>query len=167
MDIEKLQELIRIFEASDLCEMEIEEEGRRMLLRKMSPHGSSAGPGAVLATVHQLTPVAAPPPISVEPAQTPPANSVPNTAEEPDKSVTINCPMVGVFYAAHAPTEQPFVRLGETVEENQTICIVEAMKLMNEVTAKFPAVIEQVLVENGEPVEYGQPLFLVRPIERV
>jgi acetyl-CoA carboxylase biotin carboxyl carrier protein len=73
--------------------------------------------------------------------------------------------MVGVFYAAPAPGEPPFVQPGDTIEAGQTVCIVEAMKLMNEVGAKVPCVIEQVLVENAEPVEFGQPLFSVRPLD--
>jgi acetyl-CoA carboxylase biotin carboxyl carrier protein len=74
--------------------------------------------------------------------------------------------MVGTFYTAPAPGEPAFVRVGDTVEENQTVCIVEAMKLMNEVAAKESCVIEKILVENGEPVEFGQPLFAVRPLAR-
>ena len=70
---------------------------------------------------------------------------------------------MGTFYAAPAPDSEPYVHVGDTVEENQVVCIVEAMKLKNEVTAKFAAVIEEVLVLNDEPVEFGQPMFIVRP----
>ncbi|NLT61310.1 MAG: acetyl-CoA carboxylase biotin carboxyl carrier protein, partial [Candidatus Hydrogenedentes bacterium] len=82
-----------------------------------------------------------------------------------DELITIDSPMVGVFYAAPAPDKPPFVKPGDAVQEQQTVCIVEAMKLMNEVTAQFPARIVKVLVENGEPVEFGQPLFAVEPLE--
>ena len=73
--------------------------------------------------------------------------------------------MVGTFYAASAPDEEPFVKEGDTVEENQIVCIVEAMKLMNEISAKFTGIIEKVLVENGQPVEFGQPLFVISVVE--
>ena len=73
--------------------------------------------------------------------------------------------MVGVFYAQPSPGDPPFVKPGDLVEVNQTVCIVEAMKLMNEVTAKFKCTIVNVLVESGEPVEYNQPLFAVKPVE--
>ncbi|HPO31198.1 MAG TPA: acetyl-CoA carboxylase biotin carboxyl carrier protein, partial [Candidatus Hydrogenedentes bacterium] len=78
--------------------------------------------------------------------------------------ITIDSPMVGTFYDAPGPGEPPFVQPGDTVDAGQVVCIVEAMKIMNEVTAKVPAIVEQVLVRNGEPVEYGQPLFAVRPL---
>jgi acetyl-CoA carboxylase biotin carboxyl carrier protein len=78
--------------------------------------------------------------------------------------VTIDSPMVGTFYSASAPGKPAFVLPGDTVEPNQTVCIVEAMKIMNEVVSKLPMIIEKVLVENGEPVEFGQPLFMGRPL---
>ena len=81
-----------------------------------------------------------------------------------DELVTFDSPMVGTFYGAPAPGAPPFVSPGDTVEEGQTLCVVEAMKLMNEVPAKFAAQIERLLVEDGEPVEYGQPLFAIRPL---
>lgn len=169
MDIEHLQKLIRMLEDSDLSEIEIEEEGRRIRLRKGRPRAVLSEPQLTAFRVAETavapsanTAAAA---LRVETAAASPlvASAVP----ESDATVTINSPMVGVFYSGPAPGEPPFVRPGDTVDENQTVCVVEAMKLMNEVTAKFPAVIEKALVENGEPVEYGQPLFAVRPIEQV
>lgn len=163
VDLDKLQELIRIFEASDLSEIEIEESGRRMRLKKPRP---------IVAYTGQAFPP--PPPeargtqvVLHEAVTSVPAGAPAHPRKEPEKAITIDSPMVGVFYVAPAPGEAPFVRAGDTVDEGQTVCIVEAMKLMNEVTAKFPCVIEKVLVENGEPVEYGQPLFDARPIEQV
>jgi acetyl-CoA carboxylase biotin carboxyl carrier protein len=91
---------------------------------------------------------------------------VPETApvaEPEDLLPTIDSPMVGTFYSAPAPGEDIFINVGDSVEEGQTVCIVEAMKLMNEVGAKLACKIVKVLVENGEPVEFGQPLFAVEP----
>jgi acetyl-CoA carboxylase biotin carboxyl carrier protein len=163
VDLDKLQELIRIFEASELSEIEIEEGGRRMRLKKPRPIVSYGG---------QMVPM--PPPdvrgtqVVLHEAVASVPSSVPARPEkEAEKAITIDSPMVGVFYVAPAPGEPPFLNPGDTVDEGQTVCIVEAMKLMNEVTAKFPCVVEKVLVENGEPVEYGQPLFVVRPIDQV
>lgn len=163
MDLDKLQELIRIFEASELSEIEIEESGRRMRLKKPRPVVSYAGqmvpmqPADVRGTQMVLH----------ESVTTVPASAPAQVEKEAEKAITIDSPMVGVFYAAPAPGEPTFVHPGDTVDEGQAVCIVEAMKLMNEVTAKFPCVIEKALVENGEPVEFGQPLFVVRPIEQV
>lgn len=151
VDFENLNELIRIFENSGLSEIEIEENGRRMRLQK--PFAASAGvPLAIPA------PQIAPPGHGAVGA----APSAPE-AEAVDPGVkTIESPMVGTFYAAPAPGESPFVKVGDRVDENNTVCIVEAMKLMNEVVSKFAGVIEKILVENGQPVEFGQALFLVR-----
>ncbi|MBI4555944.1 MAG: acetyl-CoA carboxylase biotin carboxyl carrier protein [Candidatus Hydrogenedentes bacterium] len=163
MDMDKLQELIRVFEASDLAELEIEEEGRRVCLKKATATNLVPIPARAVTAApvgESVAPVAPPPEVR-------PMVASPEPKAEPVELATINSPMVGVFYAAPAPSEPPFVRPGDTVDENQTVCIVEAMKLMNEVSAKFPAVIERVLVENGEPVEFGQPLFAVRPVEQI
>ncbi|HOF39171.1 MAG TPA: acetyl-CoA carboxylase biotin carboxyl carrier protein [Candidatus Hydrogenedentes bacterium] len=156
MDVEKLQELLNIFEASGLSEIEIEEGGTRIRLKKSAPEQPGVVPVYAAPAAPRLE-------IPV------PAGAAAAAAHEPappeEDFVTIDSPMVGVFYAAPAPDKAPFVKPGDVVQEQQTVCIVEAMKLMNEVTAQFPARIVRVLVENGEPVEFGQPLFAVEPLE--
>lgn len=156
MDLEKLQELIRIFEASDLNEIEIEEEGRRMRLQKAAPPPP--------APITYSLPVQPPGQIQASTSNAEALDAPVEAAEADEELPTIDAPMVGTFYAAPAPGEAPFVEVGKQVEENQTVCIIEAMKLMNEVSAKFAGTIERVLVENGQPVEFGQPLFVVRPL---
>jgi len=148
VDLDELKELIRIFEASQLAEVEIEEKGRRVRLKKTGPPPTYAAPAVA------------------SPIQGPAsgAQAAPVAGQEDITLTTIKSPMVGTFYAAPAPDEAPFVYPGDAVDENQVVCIVEAMKLKNEVSAKFPAIIEKVLVQNGEPVEFGQPLFVVRPM---
>lgn len=162
MDLDKLRELIGIFESSDLAEIEIEEEGRRVRLTKSAPQPMHAP--QLIAHLPSGAPIAMPAPV-----EQPVAGSAQYTQEaEPDQDeglVIIESPMVGVFYAQPSPGDPPFVKPGDTVEVNQTVCIVEAMKLMNEVTAKFKCTIVNVLVESGEPVEYNQPLFAVKPVE--
>jgi len=161
LELDKLRELIAIFQDSGLSEIEFEEEGRRIRLTKSAP--AAAAPQHVIAHV----PAAAAPlpaPVAVPAAATPVAEAAAEP-EHDDSLVTIESPMVGVFYACPAPGEPPFVKPGDVVEENQAVCIVEAMKLMNEVAAKFKCTIVNVLVESGEPVEYNQPLFAVRLVE--
>ena len=161
MDLDKLRELIGIFESSDLAEIEIEEEGRRVRLTKSAPQPLHAP--QLIAHIPSGAPIAMPAPVE---------QSVAGSAQymqdaEPDQDeglVLIESPMVGVFYAQPSPGDPPFVKPGDLVEVNQTVCIVEAMKLMNEVTAKFKCTIVNVLVESGEP-EYNQPLFAVKPVE--
>ena len=154
VDFDNLKELIRIFEASGLSEIEIEEGGRRMRLQKQA-----AAPPVAL-------PVSNPAP-QIEHAPMHADTAAPGAEPPDDPDVkTIESPMVGTFYAASAPGEEPFVDVGDEVDENQTVCIVEAMKLMNEVVAKFAGIVEKVLVENGQPVEFGQPLYQVRVLNK-
>ena len=154
MDIGRIQEIIRLFEASELCEIEVEEEGLRVLLKKPQPNTFVAHPGSLAMPAHpQGMPLAL---TGTE--------ALPPQEEKQEEIPTIDSPMVGTFYRSRAPGEPSFVSVGDTVEENQPVCIVEAMKLMNEVTARFPCVIVESLVENSEPVEFGQPLFAIRPL---
>jgi acetyl-CoA carboxylase biotin carboxyl carrier protein len=161
LDLDKLRELIGIFQSSELAEMEMEEEGRRIRLSKQHP--GAVHPQHILTHMAPAGHIAADPTASAAP---PPGAKPAEPSEEIEEGlVTIDSPMVGVFYAAPAPGEPPFVTPGDEVEEGQTVCIVEAMKLMNEVAAKVHGTIVSVLVDNGEPVEYNQPLFAVRPAE--
>ena len=151
MDIEQLKELMRLLEDSSLAELEIEDDSHRIRLSK-------ATPGAVSA-------VAAPAAIPVPAHDAPAPAAAPAPPEEDEYAHTIDAPMVGTFYTAPAPGEPPFVLPGNRVDADSTVGIIEAMKIMNEVTAAGPCVIERVLVENGEAVEFGQPLFAIRPAE--
>ncbi|GMW03664.1 MAG: acetyl-CoA carboxylase biotin carboxyl carrier protein subunit [Candidatus Hydrogenedentota bacterium] len=163
MELDKLKELIEVFQKSGLSEIELEEDGRRVRLTKFQQPAPAQQIVHVPAPVHAMPhahAVSAPPAAAQE--APPPSAAV----DDDDGLVTIDSPMVGVFYAAPAPGEDPFIKVGDTVQENQPVCIVEAMKLMNEVTAKFAGVVEKILVENGEPVEYNQPLFAIRLAEQ-
>ena len=157
MDYKELRELIRILEESGLNEIEVEEEGRRIRLQKQGPYAApqtpseNPNPSARSTSISELTGGAAAESAGIE--------------AETDGLSTIDSPMVGTFYRAPAPGEEPFVKLGDRVEESQTVCIIEAMKLMNEVGSRFAGIIEKILVENGQPVEFGQPLFAVRALE--
>lgn len=155
MELKEIQELIRLLESSSLSELEVEEAGRRIRLSR--GHAQYAAPAPVFLSPGQgYAPPSAP--SSLSPIESEDEGLAPGL-------LTIDSPMVGTFYAASAPGEPPFVLPGDVIEPNQTVCVVEAMKIMNEVGAKYAAVVEKVLVENGEPVEFGQPLFAVRPTE--
>jgi len=128
---------------NNLCELEIEEEGSRIKLKK------SSGQQPVI--------------ISKDlPPQTGP-NPVPRTDRKKEGLIEIKSPMVGTFYRAPAPGAKPFVDKAQSISPGDTVCIIEAMKLMNEITAEIGGQIEEILVQNGEPVEFGQPLFLINP----
>jgi len=146
--IELTRRLAAVAAELGLSEIEVESAGTRLRVQRASaPAPSIVHAGAAPAT-------SAPSP-TIEPAIV--ADVAAPTA------ITIEAPMVGTFYRASAPTADPFVREGDVVKEGQVICIIEAMKLMNEIESKAGGRVLKILVENGQPVEYGQPLFLLEP----
>lgn len=149
MNLDKIKELLALMNENDLAEVEIEEEGQKVRLRKTE-------------TRVVATPVVTTAPQSVEPA-TPPSSTQTPPGRPPDCE-EIPSPMVGTFYRASAPDAEPYVKIGDIVEPDTVICIIEAMKVMNEIKAERHGQIVDILVENGDVVEYGQPLFLIRKI---
>ena len=146
MDVKQILELMDRFSDSALSELEVELAGGRV---RMAKGGA---------------PVAAPAPLAVPAAQAappPPAADIPE-APATQAGVTINAPMVGTFYLCPGPGEPPFAPVGSAVKKGQTVCVLEAMKMMNEVPAPFDCVIEQVLLTDGELAGYDAPLFRVR-----
>jgi len=149
MDLEKIAGLVKIIEESSIKEFEYEDEEVKVSMSKLDH------PPVVAAGV-PAAPVAAPAPAAVVAAQA--------DAEEDDEPLFITSPIVGTFYSAAAPDVPAFVRVGDQVKNGQTVCILEAMKLMNEIQAEFDCEIEAVLVSNEQKVEYGQPLFRVKKL---
>ena len=146
MELSELRELIEIFERAAVTELEYETEGCKIRLRKelssvgaagiVVERGSLAAPDESAASDQQLV--------------------------SPDQPI-IPAPMVGVFYQSPAPDAPPFVQVGDVIEEGQTVCIIEAMKLMNEIESEVSGKVIKILVENAKPVEFGQTLFLIEP----
>jgi acetyl-CoA carboxylase biotin carboxyl carrier protein len=154
MDLRKLKTLIDLVQQSGIAELEITEGEEKVRISRGMPAVAQAAPqpGAVYYTAHAGTaPAEAPPPAPTAEAAAP---------AEPEGHV-IKSPMVGTFYRSAAPGAKPFVELGQAVKAGETVCIVEAMKLLNEIEADADGVIKEILVENGQPVEYGQPLFFL------
>jgi len=151
MDLRKLKKLIDLVQESGIAELEVTEGEERVKIVR-------AGRGAPepLATVpaHALSPATAAAPPAAQPS------GVVETAAPPDGHL-VKSPMVGTFYRASAPDAKPFAEVGDTVKAGQTICIIEAMKLMNEIESDKDGVVKAILVENGQPVEYGEPLFVI------
>lgn len=158
MDLTDVKELISLLESSELSELEIEEEGHRIRLTKRNETYVSAAPAPAPIPVAAAAPAA---PAAPAPAPTAEAPAEASLADE--GLISVDSPMVGTFYVCPAPGEPPYVQVGDSIGADQTVCIVEAMKIMNEVAAKVAGKVERVLVENGEPVEFGQPLFAIRP----
>jgi len=160
MDLVYVKKLLKLLSESDADEIEIEEEGKRIRVAKhpaaAQPVNLPAGPVPLTGTV--MMPAGAPTGVVVPAAGMTPAAVAPPPAQNLHE---IRSPIVGTFYRAPAPDAAPFVQQGSPVEPGTVLCIVEAMKLMNEIESDVTGTIVKVLVENGQPVEYDQPLFLV------
>ena len=157
MDLRKLKKLIDLVQESGIAELEITEGEEKVRI---------ARGGAVTIAQGQAAPMAAPA-AAAAPAPAPgPAVSAPTpaaAAEPPAASEghAMKSPMVGTFYRAPSPDAKPFVEVGQAVKQGQTLCVIEAMKLMNEIEADASGTVKAILVENGQPVEYGQALFII------
>jgi len=154
MTIDEIKELLDLFNESGVGELEIEREGERIRIRKagQSPEYQIS---PVLAAAAQPQESAAPPPA--------PASSAHETSVADSGQILVKSPIVGTYYDAPSPGSPPFVTVGDAVEPGQVLCIIESMKLMNEIEAETAGVIAAKLVENGRPVEYGEALFSIRP----
>jgi acetyl-CoA carboxylase biotin carboxyl carrier protein len=150
MDLRKLKKLIDLVQESGIAELEITEGEEKVKIVKGGQVTVSATPAPQPAPAAPIEARPAPAPTAA-PASSPPAPEGP----------VIKAPMVGTFYRSPSPDAKPFVEVGQAVKEGDTICIIEAMKLMNEIEADAAGVVKAILVENGQPVEYGQPLFIL------
>ena len=151
MDLRKIKKLIELVEESGVAELEIQ-EGEESV--RISRH-SSAAP----APVHYAAPAAAPAPQAAAPA--PQQDSAPADAEPEMSGHIIRSPMVGTFYAAPSPGAKDFVQVGQQVKAGDVLCIVEAMKMMNQIESDVAGTVKAILVSNGEPVEYDEPMFII------
>src|SRR4030043_2178470 len=141
MEIEDLKELIDLLRETDITELQLEKDGTKVRIKRE----------------RMLSPME----IQLQRFSSLQEKVTPETAEEETRLITITSPIVGTFYRAPSPEAAPFVEIGSRVKKGQVLCIVEAMKLMNEIESEIDGTIIKALVENGQPVEYGEPLFLI------
>jgi len=146
MDLRKLKKLIDLVQESGIAELEITDGEEKVRIAR-------GGQVSIAPTAAGLAPASA---AAAAPAADASAADAPGEARH-----TLNAPMVGTFYRASAPDAKPFVEVGQAVKEGEPVCIIEAMKLMNEIEADASGTVVEILVENGQPVEYGQPLFVI------
>ncbi len=151
MDLRKLKTLIDLVQQSGIAELEITEGEEKVRISRFG------APGAQLSAPQQLASSA----IAMMPAETAEKSAEPEAAPAEPEGHQLKSPMVGTFYRASGPGAKPFVEVGQTVKSGETVCIIEAMKLLNEIEADQDGIIKSILVENGQPVEYGQPLFVI------
>jgi acetyl-CoA carboxylase biotin carboxyl carrier protein len=151
MDLAYLENLIKLFESSTLTELEIDEEGSRVTL------GRAKEQPAMFA-MPQMGGYPMPP------QQAAPAQPATTAAAPSANTHEVKSPIVGTFYRSPAPDADPYIQVGQQVENGTTLCIIEAMKLMNEIESDAAGKVVKILVENGQPVEYGQPLFVLETV---
>jgi acetyl-CoA carboxylase biotin carboxyl carrier protein len=170
VDVAQLEKLLDFMAAHGLEEFEYEHEGLHIRLRKASPDSASASRAQAPARKSSSRPAAA---AASSGAESAPASGSPEAAHEGAGAAAagedlhvVKSPIVGTFYASPSPEAPPFVNEGDTIRAGQVVCIVEAMKLMNEIEADVGGEVVRVLVENKQPVEYGQPLFSIRPAKK-
>ncbi len=158
-DLDDVKRLIELANKNDLSVLEIEtKKGRRIRIEKNKPVAP-----AVAFNATAPAPTVAPAPVQAPVVETAPVQqSAPTQASAPQPTgKTIKAPMVGVFYQAASPEAEPYVTVGKTVKKGDTVCIIEAMKLMNEIQAEEDGTIKEILVKDGDIIEYGQPLFVI------
>ncbi len=150
MTLDEIRELIKLATETNVAELEVQRGDNRVRIALTSGRSHSAAPSAPTASLE--SPVPTPQPAPALPAR-------------PDPAVTlVKSPIVGTFYESSGPNTPPFVRVGEAVQPGKVLCIIESMKLMNEIEAEVAGVIESKLVPNGQPVEYGEALFAIRAV---
>ena len=166
MKVEQVLQLIQAVSDSELTEFKYEEDGVKLSLKKTGDKIVQVQAPAVAPAVVQAAPavIPAPAPVPAAPApaaEAPAAGGAAGAEEELPAGNIVKSPLVGTFYAAPAEDAEPFVKVGDSVKEGQVLAIVEAMKLMNEIESDFTGTVKEIFVENGQAVEYGQPLFVI------
>ncbi len=153
MDIRKVKKLIELLEESGVAEIEIHEGEESVRISRYVENSPVA--------VQAVAPAPMPVPAALEAASPPPAEKEPKEESVP-QGHSVKSPMVGTFYRASSPGANSFVEIGQQVNEGDTLCIIEAMKMLNQIEADMAGTIAAILVDNAEPVEYGQPLFIIK-----
>ncbi|MDH3374776.1 MAG: acetyl-CoA carboxylase biotin carboxyl carrier protein [Gammaproteobacteria bacterium] len=151
MDIRKVKKLIELLDESGIAEIEITEGEESVRISRYSQNAPAAAPAPVAVTA----------PAAAAPAAPTAATPAPPPAEPEDDGYMVAAPMVGTFYASSSPGAAPYVQVGDRINEGDTLCIIEAMKMMNQIEADVSGVVKSIRVQNGEPVEYGQTLFVI------
>lgn len=167
MNLDEIRELVKIVETSGIVDLEVTQRGSKVRISKYPGNAHAPLPMAAghffVPDQSLRQPVPAPGALSPAAGPEPPAGSTPAPASQKNL-IEIKSPMVGTFYRSPAPDAEPYVNTGDTISKGHVLCIIEAMKLMNEIEAEFACRIVEIFVENGQPVEYNQPLFRVEKL---
>jgi len=164
LDLKQIKQIIDLMKRSELTEFAVEEEGFKLKIRRdlnggapiVTGNGGSAAPFPIVREATSSTP-------AIQAGAAGPVSVAPGSEEKEEAGITyVKAPMVGTFYRAPSPESPPFIEVDAKVAENTVVCIIEAMKIMNEIQAEMKGVVVEALVENGQPVEYGQRLFKIK-----
>jgi acetyl-CoA carboxylase biotin carboxyl carrier protein len=158
VDLSDLKEILRILEEQDITEFELEQDGVKLRVCRSSSHPAAAG--SCHSPVHAASLTAGAPGAAAQPALPEPAAATPAEAEA--DGTIVRSPIVGTFYRSPDPNSPAFASVGDTVKVGQVLCIIEAMKLMNEIESEMAGEVTRIHPENGQPVQYGDPLFTIR-----
>lgn len=161
MDLKQIHELIKIVNKSNIGEISIEDKDGKVTIKQKEDKTVTMSAQAVAPQVYNIAP-----PVPQAPTAAPAITNAPAPASSPaqdENLITIKSPMIGTFYRKSSPDKPPFVEVGSEVSQGQVVCIIEAMKLFNEIESEISGTIVKVLVDDSSPVEYDQPLFLVKP----
>ncbi len=166
MNLDEIRDLIKLATETQVAELEVQKGDDRVRIRLSLPaeHYNSTPIYHPVSTAASGPAVASPPQTAAETPPHPPRTTDKPSGPPNDGTVLVKSPIVGTFYECSAPGSPPFVRVGEPVQPGKVLCIIESMKLMNEIEAEVAGVIEAKLVPNGQPVEYGEALFVIRPV---
>lgn len=143
MELDDLKELIELLKETDITELQLEKDGTKVRIKREKILSSMEIPVQKFGALQ---------------------DKVTRETEEETRVITVTSPIVGTFYRAPSPEAAPFVEIGSRVKKGQVLCIIEAMKLMNEIESEVDGIVIKILVDNGQPVEYGEPLFLIEPV---
>lgn len=159
IDIRKLKELVRLMVANDLTELDLRDADEQVTLRR-------SGPAQAPQVVHAPAPMYAAPPAAPAAASAPASTAAPAAEKPADDHAglhRIESPMVGTYYASPNPDSPPFIKVGDHVTPDTVVCLIEAMKIFNEIKAECSGRVEKILIKNRDAVEFGQPLFVIKP----
>ncbi len=162
MTIEEIKELIRVVQDTGIAELEVQRGDNKVRIRRASPSAAE-----IVAPAVMPVPISAAAQVThfpLAPATAAPAGALPPQPEEDDRNLIVKSPIVGTYYDSPSPGVAPFVKVGDRVSQKQVLCIIESMKLMNEIEAEVAGTVVAKFVENGRPVEYGESLFSIRPV---
>jgi len=160
MNLNEIQDLIKFVAKSGVSEVEIEQKDFKIIIKSEQKSKGSDQPIIVQAAAPAI---AAPAPVPVAAAPAPVVASAPPASGDVSNLITVKSPMIGTFYRSSGPDKDPFINVGDSIAKGNTLCIIEAMKLFNEIESEVSGKIVKVLVDDASPVEYDQPLFLVDP----